>query len=350
MNLIHESMEQEKTDLADKAIKVLLTGAESNRNVSSRLSDAGYEMDFLPMELPLKDATTNFSFRHLQPAIKHALENDHALVIAIDKESNKIGIAVRKSKDDGFQLLSVHQIAALLVHFWQMNFPDDILTIIKSVHVTEMIDLMASKGGSDCRNVVVEPGAMADKIAALVKEGKENVIGFTENQEFFNAAADFTAIVEDIIKFEEELRTKDNTLFDEINNLYKEYGFFKEKTFVVELTTQSQKDHVQHIMGECRKKTSSIHDRLTFTNIIDFKKGKAKNCMTNKETPLDYPAINMLQIKLSDGASFTIVPQENQVYYYFSMKGNITGKEIYNEVNKEFDVRIFKLMEIINKL
>lgn len=350
MSLTHESMEQEITELDDKAIKVLLTGMEDNRDITSRLSDVGYEMEFLPMELQLKDATTNFSFKHLQPAIKHALEHGHALVIAIDEDSNKIGIAVRKNKDDAFQLLSVHQIAALLVHFWQTNHPDDILTIVKSVHISEMIDLMASKGGSDCKNVVVEPGAMSKEIAALVNEGKENIVGFTENQEFFDDKEDFVGIVEKIIKFEAELRTQDNTLFDEINNLYKEYGFFKEKTFVVELERQSQRDHVQHIMSECRKKTSAIQERLNFTNLIDYKKGKAKNCMTNKETPLDFPTVNMLQIKLSDGTSVTIVPQEHQVYYYFSMKGNITGKEIYQEINKGFDDRIFKLMEIINKL
>lgn len=352
MTIIHEPMELENSAVKDtKAIKVLLTGTESNRDITLRLSEAGFEVDFLPMELKLKDVSTNFSFKHFQPGINYAHSNGHDLVICLDEESHKIGVAVKKNDSGVFQLLNAHQLAALLVKIWQKEYPEDELVFVKSFHISEMIELMAAKGNSTFKNIVVEPGTFAQNITALSAENEgKHILGFTENQEFFDCKENFIVLIENIIRFEEQLNSEEKTLFDALIKLYQEYGFYKEKTFVVEFTGQSQRNHVQRVMSECKKNAAAIQERLDITHVIDFKKSKTKNFQTNKENVLKFPSVNMLQIKLAENMSVTIVPQEQQVYYYFSMKGSLAGIDMYPELNKDFDDRIFKILEILNKL
>ncbi|MDQ3392597.1 MAG: hypothetical protein M3512_00535 [Bacteroidota bacterium] len=351
MTVIHDPIEQEKVALNnEKAFKVLLTGSESNREITSRLSKAGFEVDFLQMEQPLKDASTIFSFKHFQPGIKHAHANGQSLIICIDETTNKVGVAVKNHETGVFQLLNAHQLAALLVQLWQKDYADETLTFVKSIHISEMIELLAAKGGSSYKNIIVEPGSIENEIKALYEGRDAHVFGFTENQEFYDNKVDFITIIEKIISLGEHLEKENSSLFDELLSLYKEYGFYKEKTFAVEFNGPSQRLHVKHVMDECKKNSAAIQERLDITHILDYKKGKSKNFQTNKENVLNFPAVNMLQVKFSDGLSVTIVPQETQVYYYFSMKGNLGGKDMYPEVNKEFDDRIFKILEIINKL
>ncbi|MGI8598826.1 MAG: hypothetical protein ACR2KB_06170, partial [Chitinophagaceae bacterium] len=352
MTITNNSLEQENIAVKDdKAFKVLLTGKESNRSISSKLSGEGIEVDFLKMEQPLEETSTNFIFKHFQPGIKYAQTNGHSLVIGIDEDTHKIGIAVKNFETGVFQLLNVHQLAAILVQVWQKEFPNDDLLFVKSVHISEMIELMAAKGGSAYKNILVEPGSISTQIASILEEkGEKHVLGFTENQEFYDNIVDFTGIIEKIIKLEAQLSKEDKTLFNEILKLYKEFGFYKEKTFAVDFSKQSQRTHVKRVMDECKKNSSSIQERLDITHVLDFKKGKIKNFQTNKESVLNFPSINMLQIKFSDGLSVTFVPQDQQVYYYFAMKGSLAGVDMYPEINKEFDDRIFKVLEILNKL
>lgn len=352
MTITNHTLEQENIAIKEEKIfKVLLTGNESNRKISSNLADEGFVVDFLPMEQPLEDTSANFIFKHFQPGIKYAQKNGHNLILAIDEDTHKIAIAVKNFETGVFQLLNVHQLAAILVYLWQMEFPDDELIFVKSFHITEMVEILAAKGDSRYINVVVEPGVLSTEIAALseVKRGK-HILGFTENQEFFDNKIDFAVIIEKIVKLEEQLSREDKTLFDNILKLYKEFGFYKEKTFVVDFKLQSQKNHVKHLMDECKKNSSFIQERLEITHVLDFKKSKIKNFQTNKESVLNFPSVNMLQIKFSDGLSVSFVPQDQQVYYYFSMKANLSGIDMYQELNKEFDDRIFKVLEILNKL
>ncbi|MDQ3536159.1 MAG: hypothetical protein M3421_11095 [Bacteroidota bacterium] len=352
MTLTHDPLEQENIAVNDeKTYKILLTGKASNKKIILKLYDAGFDVDFLPMELPVEEDFTNFSFKHLQPGIKFAQANGHTLIIGIDEETHKIAIAVKKQDSGVFQLLNVHQLSALLVFLWQKEFPDDNLTFVKSFHISEMIEIMAAKGGSAYKNVLVEPGLITSKVATLLEENREkHLLGLTENQEFFDNSVDFTSIIEKIISFEEKLNKDGENLFDQMLYLYKEFGFYKEKTFAVEFNGQSQRNHVKHVMDECKKNAASIQERLDITHVLDFKKGKVKNFQTNKENILNYPSVNMLQIKFSDGLSVCIVPQDQQVFYYFSMKGHISGKDMYQDINKEIDERIFKVLEILNKL
>jgi phosphoglucomutase len=351
MDNTNSPFEQEIIDLKNiKTIKIILTGKECDRKISSPFTEAGFQADFIPMDIPL-NAYENFNFKHLKPAIDYALANGHDLVIGIDEETNKIGIAVRKYPKGSFILLNVHQLAALIVHIWQKEYPEGELIFIKSFHISEMIEFMAAKGGFDYKNVMTEPGTIVNEIDALTKKNENaHIVGFTENQEFFDNTQNFISIIEKIIKFEEQLRNENKTLFDELNRLYQEFGFYKEKAFVVDFKDKTQYNHVQQVMDECKRNSPAIQNRLSIIKVIDFKNGKAKNFLTNKIIPLNYPSVNMLQMKLSDGVSVSISLQEQQVRYYISMKGNLAGKEVYQEINKEFDDRIFKLIKILNKI
>jgi hypothetical protein len=160
----------------------------------------------------------------------------------------------------------------------------------------------------------------------------------------------FQGIIDKIIKVAGNLKEKDLTLIDLVIKLYREYGFYKEKTLVVDFKNPSQKEHVLHVMNEIRKKPNAILESLELTHLVDYKKGKSINLQTKKQLPLNFPPVNILQSKFADGTSITFVPEDEKVTYYISMKGINFNRVDFEEDNKNLDEKIIKIVQLINKL
>src|SRR5690606_31281284 len=99
----------------------------------------GFNTEFFPIEYPLTSQDSNFTFKNLKGAIHHAQQNGFDLVIAMDTAWNKLGVAAQKSTKGDFQILTVHQVAALLVKYWIKQHEKNPVIFVKSIHISDMV-------------------------------------------------------------------------------------------------------------------------------------------------------------------------------------------------------------------
>lgn len=352
MTVHEETLElTEKSTDKRKNMKILLTGKKSDQEIFSKFSNPLFETEYFSMEKPLKNPDSNFTFSNLKPSIDYAQQNGHDLIIALDHEWNKLGIVARKTPKGPFQIITVHQLAALLSKLWIENNENESLVFIKSIHISDMVEKIALRHNKKIENLIIENETLAEKVGSTssANEGVQ-VLGFTENQDFIDNQNNLTDIVEKIILWEHELNSREQTLFDAVLNLYQDYGFYKEKTFIVDLNEASQVNHVRHQMDTIRKNQPVVKERLNIDRIIDFKKGTSTNFLTNKKLSLNHPSIDILQVVLDDGTSVSFVPEKHKMSYYISMTGRFISKDNYLELNKSFDDQILRLMQTLNKL
>lgn len=336
-------------EVTDNDFKILFAGSKEYKGIISELN-IDFESEFIDLEGSILSVSTNFSHKNLRPAIQYAELNDFDMVIGVDQSFQKLCVAV-KNQNNIFQLLSPHQLAAVVVYARLKDSKKEELLIAKSIHISEMIEKMVNKEDFTCLDFYNESGTIADKVEEIsLNNGKIGVLGFSENQEILDTQIGFNGIIENIISVAGTLKEKDKTLIDLVIKLYREFGFYKEKTLVVDYKNPSQKDHVLHVMNEIRKKPTVILDSLEITHLVDYKKGKSINLQTKKQLPLNFPTVNILQSKFADGTSITFVPEEDKVTYFISMKGINYNKLDFEEDNKKLDERIIKIVQLINRL
>src|SRR5690606_27379913 len=138
-----------------------------------------------PIEHPLTSQDSNFTFLNLKGAIQYARQNNFDLVIAMDTIWDKLGIAVRKSVGGDFQILTVHQVAALLTKRWVEQAEKNPVIFVKSIHISDMVQKIVLRDDKEIESLILEKDQLRETVLSIASEKKDTpVLGFTENQEF----------------------------------------------------------------------------------------------------------------------------------------------------------------------
>ena len=76
--------------------------------------------------------------------------------------------------------------------------------------------------------------------------------------------------------------------------------------------------------------------------ICDYKLHEATDLRTGEKKLLQLPTSNVLQFFTADGNKITVRPSgtEPKIKFYFSVKGQLAGKEQFDEVNDALDAKI----------
>lgn len=70
--------------------------------------------------------------------------------------------------------------------------------------------------------------------------------------------------------------------------------------------------------------------------------------VTGKQHTLDIQPVNMLKVAFTDGMSLIMAPTDEKMYLHLSVYGRLKTIDDYNNLNREFDGRLLKLVEVIN--
>lgn len=119
---------------------------------------------------------------------------------------------------------------------------------------------------------------------------------------------------------------------------------------MVDFVTPTQKKHILKNMDDIRKLVASARDRLGIIKLEDFKKGKSKNLLTQKELKLSDSGVDVVSIELEEGERLTMAPQDDKMYYYLSVRGGLSTPENFSETNQSANERMIQIMEVINSL
>ena len=117
------------------------------------------------------------------------------------------------------------------------------------------------------------------------------------------------------------------TLCDQMETLFKKYGYYKEGLCTVTLKGQEGAKKIQSMMEQIRTNVPESVGGLKVLKFRDYRENTVKDCVTGEETETGLPKSNVLYFELENDAWCCIRPSgtEPKIKFYIGVKGNGDG-------------------------
>ncbi len=258
-----------------------------------------------------------------------------SIVLATDPDSDRLGAAARRP-DGSFQLLTGNQIGAILIYHLinarriSGTLSNDLL-VVKSIVSTSLADSICEHNGVAIKSVPTGFRFIAEIIERCDTLGDYKFLfGFEESYGFLAGgfARDKDAILAAMLLAEASLYfgEKGKTLIDVLNDIYEEFGYYKETVKSYTFEGKAGLEKIAHIMDMFR---NSLPDSLGNSEIVrfeDYLLGLSHE--GDRESKLEFPSMNMLRLILDDESWVCIRPSgtEPKLKLYIGTKAASIGE------------------------
>lgn len=255
---------------------------------------------------------------------------DADVLVATDPDADRLGIEIRQA-DGSYRNLSGNQIGAIIAkyileaHKTAGTLPEN-AALAKSIVSTELVTKIAESYGATMFNVLTGFKFIAEKIQEF--EEKHNhtyMFGFEESFGYLikpfvrdKDAVQAVLIVAEIAAY---YRSRGLTLADGIEEIYKEYGYFAEKTISVTLSGVDGAAEIKKIMDKFRDNAPAQFNTTDIVKTEDFLTQTATSA--NGVEKLTTPPSNVLKYTLADDSWIAVRPSgtEPKIKFYIATVG-----------------------------
>lgn len=274
-------------------------------------SQAKADPDFSTVKSPNPESQAAFAL-----AEELGREVDADVLVATDPDADRLGVEIRQP-DGSYKNLSGNQIGAIIAkyileaHKTAGTLPEN-AALAKSIVSTELVTKIAESYGATMFNVLTGFKFIAEKIQEF--EEKHNhtyMFGFEESFGYlikpFVRDKDAIQAVLLVAEIAAYYRSRGLTLADGIDEIYKEYGYFAEKTISVTLSGVDGAAEIKKIMDKFRENGPKQFNNTDIVLLEDFQKQTAtKNDGTISN--LTTPPSNVLKYTLADDSWIAVRP------------------------------------------
>ena len=135
-------------------------------------------------------------------------------------------------------------------------------------------------------------------------------------------------------------KEQNKTLWDQMNDMYKKYGYYKEKNFSIVHKGIEGAEKIKLMMEDMRNNPPKKLGKYNVLFVGDYLTGKIKNNQTGEETSTGMAKSNVLYYYLNDNAWCAVRPSgtEPKIKFYIGVKGESAedADEKLAEIEKEF--------------
>lgn len=248
-------------------------------------------------------------------AIPLANEVRATTVFGTDPDCDRLGAAVRDGQGN-FHTLTGNQIACLMLdHILKSRQEKGILekngAVVKSVVSTELARAICEHYGVKMVEVLTGFKFIGEKIQQFEETGDYTFLfGFEESFGYLSGTQvrDKDGVNASLLLCEATCACMERgeTLYDALQRLYRQYGYFKETGLSVVLPGKDGVEKMQAIMAGLRQTPPAELAGLRVTAVRDFLRGVRTE--GEKEEPLDFPKSNVLYFELEGGNWVCIRP------------------------------------------
>ena len=322
-----------------KVVYTPLNGA-GNKLVRRVLAETGVDNVVVVKEQEMPDG--NFTTcPYPNPEIKEALQlgldlcekEKPDLLLATDPDSDRVGIAV-KLKDGSFRLMTGNETGIMLTNYILScrkalnNLPKNPF-VVKTIVTTELVAKICDKFGCELRNVLTGFKYIGEQILELEKAGEEEryIFGFEESYGYLAGTyvRDKDAVVASMLICEMAAyyRTQGKSLDDVITELYKEFGYYKNKTVSFEFDGAAGLEKMGGIMTSLRENHPDEICGRRVTVVNDYKLSLKTDKANGTTAEIKLPKSNVIAFMLDDGCSITVRPSgtEPKIKLYITAVG-----------------------------
>ncbi len=309
-------------------------------------SQAKVDPDFSTVKSPNPESQAAFAL-----AEELGREVDADVLVATDPDADRLGVEIRQP-DGSYKNLSGNQIGAIIAkyileaHKTAGTLPEN-AALAKSIVSTELVTKIAESYGATMFNVLTGFKFIAEKIQEF--EEKHNhtyMFGFEESFGYlikpFVRDKDAIQAVLLVAEIAAYYRSRGLTLADGIDEIYKEYGYFAEKTISVTLSGVDGAAEIKKIMDKFRENGPKQFNNTDIVLLEDFQKQTAtKNDGTISN--LTTPPSNVLKYTLADDSWIAVRPSgtEPKIKFYIATVGNDLADAETKIANIEKEITTF---------
>lgn len=287
-------------------------------------------------------------------AIAKAKETGASIVVASDPDSDRIGLVVRDGKGE-YQLLNGNQIVMIFLYYLiTRNRELGKLTgseyCVKTIVTTETIKRIAEANGVKCYDCFTGFKWIADVMRNL--EGKERYLGGGEESygflpETFVRDKDAVSSITLMCEIAAWAAEKNMTLYEMLIDIYKEYGFSRERGVSVVRPGKTGADEIVQMMKDFRANPPKELAGSPVVVVKDYADLNCHNLKTGEIEKMNFPTTsNVLQFFTEAGDKVSVRPSgtEPKIKFYVEVREDLPSKEEYEATVKKAEDKINRVL------
>mgnify|MGYP004635651337 FL=1 len=325
-----------------KDLKIVYTPLHGTGNTIAErlLNELGFKNVYVVPEQAKPDGnfpTVDYPNPEDKKAFKLALELaqkvDADVVLATDPDADRLGIYAKDTKTGEYMPYTGNMSALLIAEYRisQMKekgiLPEDgmfITTIVSS----DLAKAIAANYNLECIEVLTG----FKNIGAVMKKAEENhdktyVFGFEESYGCligdYARDKDGIAAVMSLCEAAAYYRFKGITLWNQMNNIYEKYGYYKEDQVSIVLEGAEGAEKIKEMMTDMRNKNVEQIGKYKVLCFKDVDRDYVKDMITGEESKTGLPKSNVLYYQLENNSWCCVRPSgtEPKIKLYFGVKG-----------------------------
>ncbi len=289
----------------------------------------------------------------LELAIKKAEETSADIVLATDPDADRVGVVVKNSQGK-YIILNGNQSASLLINYLLSKWAAKGKLkgkeyIVKTIVTTELLADIARKYKVTCYDVLTGFKYIADVIKTF--EGQKIFVGGGEESYGYLAGEfvrDKDAVMSCALIAEAAAYAKDQgmTMYEQLLEIYREFGLYKEKLISVVKMGKSGVEEIQEMMRNFRQNPPEQVNHSPMIEVMDYLDEKCLEKANRKNGGIIIPKSDVLQFFTADGTKISIRPSgtEPKIKFYIGAKEAMPDIRDYSAVNEALDKKIDKVI------
>ena len=323
-------------------MKIVYTPLHGTGNipVQTVLTELGFKNVFVVPEqelpngsFPTVDYPNPEDIKAFDLALKLGTKIDADVILATDPDADRLGVLARDSKTGEYKSFTGNMSGLLIAEYiLDQKKAKKLLpkngALVTTIVSSNLAQAIAKEYKIDFMEVLTGFKYIGEKIRQFEETGShEYLFGFEESYGCLvgTHARDKDAIVAVMLLCEAAAyyKKKGLTLWDQMMNIYKKYGFYKEGISTITLKGADGAVKMQELLNSIRNNPPKKLGKYKVTSVRDYQTGKIVDCKTGKETETNLPKSNVLYYDLEDNAWCCVRPSgtEPKVKFYMGVKG-----------------------------
>mgnify|MGYP004520905913 FL=1 len=326
-----------------KKLKIVYTPLHGTGNIPVRriLKELGFENVYVVPEQEKPDGnfpTVEYPNPEDKKAFKLALELaqkvEADVVLATDPDADRLGVYAKDSKTNTYMGFTGNMSAMLIAEYLLSQRKERKMLSNNGAMVTSIVSTDLAKAISKKYNIKLFEVLTGFKyIGEKIRQFEETneykyEFGFEESYGCLSGTyardKDGIAAVTTLCEAAAYYKSKGITLYDQMLNIYKEYGYYMEDTVAITLEGKDGAEQIKNIMEKVRNNPPSEIGKHKVIKFIDYKKEIKINMQNGKEEKTNLPNSNVLYFELENDNWCCIRPSgtEPKIKFYLGVKSN----------------------------
>ena len=265
-------------------------------------------------------------------ALKLAKKVDADVVLATDPDADRLGVYAKDSATGNYMPFTGNMSGMLIAEYLLSQKKEKGIlpnngAFIKTIVSTNLANAIAKEYNLKIIEVLTGFKYIGEKIRQF-EQTKENeyVFGFEESYGCLvgTHARDKDGIVAVMMLCEATAfyKKQGKTLWDQMINIYKKYGYYKEGISTITLEGATGAEQIKEIMEKLRKNPPHAFGKYKVIEVKDYQLGKVENLKTGEISSTTLPKSNVLYYNLENDAWCCVRPSgtEPKIKFYMGIK------------------------------